>query len=105
MKMKMAAGLLIIVSTVASATSPQVPIAEGPFESVIEATTAARKCGYEALRLRVRREQSQLFIDGDMREEREEAARKCLWAWMTPRAQRMKFSPRWWKDDFTLDHP
>jgi hypothetical protein len=93
---------LLTVATIAEATSPQQPIAEGPFESVTKATEVARECGFRDLRVVVRPTKSQLFIDGEMPSN---DIRQCLSAWMTPRGKNMKFSPRWWNDDFTRDHP
>ena len=101
--LKILPSLLVLVSaTSAEAKSPQIPIAEGPFESVLQATEAARNCGFQELRVRIRSERSQLFIDGSMPSN---DIRQCLWSWMTPRGKDMNFAPRWWKDDFTRDHP
>jgi hypothetical protein len=101
MKYLAACGMLAL-STLAVATSPQVPVVKGPFESVTEAAAAARKCGFDELRMRIRRGETQLFVDGKLPPE---DVLNCLWAWMTPRGRTMRFSPRWWKDDFTRDRP
>ncbi|WP_162234259.1 hypothetical protein [Novosphingobium sp. Leaf2] len=93
---------LLTASTIAEATSPQQPIAEGPFESISKATEAARECGFRELRVVVRPTKSQLFIDGEMPSME---VQQCFSALMTPRGKKMKFSPRWWNDDFTRDHP
>lgn len=84
------------------AKPPQSPIASGPFDSVVEALVVARQCGLQSLRLRVRPDASELFLDG---EPSRDGALQCLWTWMTPRGVRLGFAPRWWKDDFTKDHP
>jgi hypothetical protein len=84
-----------------SATSPQLPIARGPYDSVILATTEARRCGVTKLRMEIGPEKSALFLDGEV----EKAMLDCFSAWMTLRGRTLQFDPRWWNDDFTKERP
>ena len=101
--MKLIVGLVVALSLsqVVSARPPQQPIARGPYESVILATTEARRCGMAKLRIEIRQDKSALFLD----EKVEKAIMDCFQAWMTPRGRELQFDPRWWKDDFTKDRP
>jgi hypothetical protein len=98
----LSAALFLAVAVRAEATAPQMPIAEGPFESVMLATQAARNCGFSELRVNVRSKQTQLYIDGVMPSEE---VQQCFESWMTPRGKELKFFPRWWNDNFTRDRP
>ena len=101
MKWIVGAAVVLSFSVIVSATPPKQPIVRGPYESVILATTEARRCGMKKLRIEIRPEKSALYLDGDV----EKSKIDCLWAWMTPRGRELQFEPRWWKDDFTKDRP
>lgn len=91
--------LLALGSTV-SATPPQQPIARGPYESMLAASSEARRCGMLKLR-KIDANEAALFNEGQVRDDQVH----CLWAWMTPRGRELNFKPRWWSDDFTKDRP
>lgn len=101
--MKWIVGMTVALSASQAvfATPPQQPIARGPYESVILATTEARRCGIAKLRVEVRPDKSALYLDGPIEKDKID----CFNAWMTPRGRELQFEPRWWKDDFTANRP
>jgi hypothetical protein len=86
-----------------TATTPQAPIAAGPFESIVEVLRAAHVCG--VLRLRIDSEPSdfqgeaRLFLDQEPTAE----AWTCLNSWTTRSGKRLRLQPRWQGDTFEQD--
>ncbi len=80
--------------------SPQSPLAEGPFDSVVAVAKAARSCGLEALRLEVRQERTLMFLGGEAEPSRSKDSLLCLARWQKANAKRLSLVSRWFQYDY-----
>lgn len=91
---------LLAAATLAVGNSPPSPLAEGPFDSVVAAARAARKCGIEPLRLEVRRESTLMFYAGEPEPQKGNDSKLCLARWQKAHAKRLSLVPRWFQYDY-----
>jgi len=67
-------------------------LAEGPFESIVEATRAARACGLAELRVEVGPEISRMFYAGAAEPGRGRGSLVCLAQWQRKHARRLSLN-------------
>lgn len=95
-----AIALLLGIAAISVGNAPPVPLAEGPFDSIVLAVKAARKCGIEDLRLEVRADSTQMFYAGDPKPNAGNGSLLCLSRWQHANAERLSLSKQWFQHDY-----
>ena len=91
---------IVAIAAPAVANSPQLPLAEGPFESIVKAARAAKGCGIVELRLEVRPESTSMFYAGDPQPGKGQSDLKCLANWQRKNAIRLNLTVEWFAYDY-----
>ncbi len=92
--------LILVIAAPAMANSPPLPLAEGPFESIVKAARAARSCGIVEVRLEVRPGTTRMFYAGDPQPGRGKSDLVCLANWQRKNATRLNLAAEWFAYDY-----
>ena len=94
------------ISTLLSSDSgPQLPIAAGHLDGIVEVVRAGRDCGIEQFRIETRAStewgEAQLYL----LDEPSPQSLACLRSWTTRMGRQLHLRPRWHNDTFERDAP